>query len=516
LAGDKEVKTVALKDIKTGGFTMCRLTGFGTISSDNREDYGTRVSLGNVKTSLDLKETRIVTLEDDKAVKDTKIANLESDKNDKDNRVATLETDKNQKDTKISTMESDMALLASQVSLGNVRVSLGNLATRVTSLETLGIQGISNPVSWTNLTEINLSGEKITNGDFSSVTGGVPTNWVLQNGTLDADQLALGRVDGVNGAVAIQQMFSSPLAIGTKIIVKVERYDTNTGNAGFRLVKADGNIHGNVVQIPPSTGFVEYTVADHAMAGIRLDTLHGTRSISSISVFQGAISGGSVQAYAGGGLEKISGTNGFNAGASSVQKIDGNSDGYVQFQWSSDSVRVGLKYSDIDFNVDSPYLEIDSTTNTIGTKSVTPGDWFRIRHYASTNEIKYQRKETVYGQNPNFVFETASGSNYNYLSASRPLVISLDGSGTLTIGELYEVYTVRASDQALYLKDLDGNAKGYHSQGLRGVRFEAVEEVGQDYVTFYTEPTLTNGNDLYVDVSLYHVGARINDVTIVT
>ncbi len=510
------MKTVALKDIKTGGFTMCRLTGFGTISSDNREDYGTRVSLGNVKTSLDLKETRIVTLEDDKAVKDTKIANLESDKNDKDNRVATLETDKNQKDTKISTMESDMALLASQVSLGNVRVSLGNLATRVTSLETLGIQGISNPVSWTNLTEINLSGEKITNGDFSSVTGGVPTNWVLQNGTLDADQLALGRVDGVNGAVAIQQMFSSPLAIGTKIIVKVERYDTNTGNAGFRLVKADGNIHGNVVQIPPSTGFVEYTVADHAMAGIRLDTLHGTRSISSISVFQGAISGGSVQAYAGGGLEKISGTNGFNAGASSVQKIDGNSDGYVQFQWSSDSVRVGLKYSDIDFNVDSPYLEIDSTTNTIGTKSVTPGDWFRIRHYASTNEIKYQRKETVYGQNPNFVFETASGSNYNYLLASRPLVISLDGSGTLTIGELYEVYTVRASDQALYLKDLDGNAKGYHSQGLRGVRFEAVEEVGQDYATFYTEPTLTNGNDLYVDVSLYHVGARINDVTIVT
>ena len=108
----------------------------------------------------------------------------------------------------------------------------------------------------------------------------------------------------------------------------------------------------------------------------------------------------------------------------------------MQFQWSSDSVRVGLKYSDTDYDVDSPYLEIDSTTNTIGTKSVAPGDWFRIRHYASTNEIKYQRKETM--------------------------------------------------------------------------------GAGQDYVTFYTEPTLTNGNDLYIDVSLHHVGARINDVTIVT
>jgi hypothetical protein len=447
---------------------------------------------------LDVLKTEFET---DKQVKDTKIANLESDKNDKDTRVAALETDKNQKDTKMSTMESDMEALTN----------------RVSSLETLGISGISNAVSWTNLTEINLSGEKITNGDFSSVTGGVPTNWVLQNGTLDADQLALGRVDGVNGAVAIQQMFSSPLAIGTKIIVKVERYDTNTGNAGFRLVKADGNIHGNVVPIPPSPGFVEYTVADHALAGIRLDTLHGTRSISSISVFQGAISGGSVQAYAGGGLEKISGTNGFNAGASSVQKIDGNSDGYVQFQWSSDSVRVGLKYSDIDFNVDSPYLEIDSTTNTIGTKSVTPGDWFRIRHYASTNEIKYQRKETVYGQNPNFVFETASGSNYNYPSASRPKVISLDGTGNLTIGQLYQVSTVRPGDtQALYLRDLNGNGHGYHGQSTRGIRFEVVEEAGQDYVTFHTEPTLTNGSDLYVDTSFHSVGARINDVTIVT
>ena len=93
-------------------------------------------------------------------------------------------------------------------------------------------------------------------------------------------------------------------------------------------------------------------------------------------------------------------------------------------------------------------------------------------------------------------------------------MISLDGFGNLTIGELYEVYTVRASDQALYLRDLDGNAKGYHGQGTRGTRFEVVEEAGQDYVSFYTEPTLTNGNDLYVDVDTSSSWKRI--VTIVT
>ena len=74
----------------------------------------------------------------------------------------------------------------------------------------------------------------------------------------------------------------------------------------------------------------------------------------------------------------------------------------------------------------SPYLHINYATNTVGTKSVSPGDWFRIRHYAATNEIKYQRKETVYSQNTDD-FETASGSNYQYISTDRPTVISLDG-----------------------------------------------------------------------------------------
>jgi len=602
------VKTVALKDPNSGSFTMCRLTGFGTISSDDREQYGTRVSLGNVKTSLDLKESRIVTLEDDKvvkdskisaleddkAVKDTKIANLESDKNDKDTRVVALETDKNEKDTKMSTMESDMALLASQVSLGNVRVSLGNLATRVSSLETLGIKGISNAVSWTNLTEINLSGEKLTNGDFSQtayvqkpsyalptssnnsndlyifaegerpfiqalqtvsglyegniyrihilnfstnkikvytlegtqigwvnangqgtlweVVENEPTHWEKKNGSFDQSKLAQGIIKGVDGKVTIQQEFSQNIAQGTTLAFKID----SIGDVKFLPIKDTGQADSNnSFTVSASDGYGSHTTQT-VVSGFRVNTNTASVELSSVSIFQGAVSGGTVQAYAGGGLEKISGTSGFNAGASSVQKIDGNSDGYVQFQWSSDSVRVGLKYSDTDYDVDSPYLEIDSTTNTIGTKSVAPGDWFRIRHYASTNEIKYQRKETVYSQNPNFVFETASGSNYQYPASSRPLVISLNGTGTLTIGELYEVYTIRRTDQGIYLRDLDGNAKGWHGGSTRGSRYEVVEEAGQDYVTFYTEPTLTNGNDLYVDVSLYHVGARINDVTIVT
>ena len=50
--------------------------------------FGTKVSLGNVQNILDLKETRIVTLEDDKLVKDSKISALEDDKAVKDTKIA--------------------------------------------------------------------------------------------------------------------------------------------------------------------------------------------------------------------------------------------------------------------------------------------------------------------------------------------------------------------------------------------------------------------------------------------
>jgi hypothetical protein len=75
------VKTVALKNPGTGEFTMMQLTGFGSISADDRSQYtrdsdftnyqvtasdtfGTKVSLGNIKSSVSLHDTRLDTLED--------------------------------------------------------------------------------------------------------------------------------------------------------------------------------------------------------------------------------------------------------------------------------------------------------------------------------------------------------------------------------------------------------------------------------------------------------------------
>ena len=75
------MKTVALKNPNNGEFTMMQLSGFGTISADDRSQYtratdfndyqatasdtfGTKVSLGNIQSSVSLHDTRLDTLED--------------------------------------------------------------------------------------------------------------------------------------------------------------------------------------------------------------------------------------------------------------------------------------------------------------------------------------------------------------------------------------------------------------------------------------------------------------------
>ena len=53
----QKMKTVALKNPGTGEFTMMQLTGFGSISEDDRSQYATASSLSSV-------DTRVTTLED--------------------------------------------------------------------------------------------------------------------------------------------------------------------------------------------------------------------------------------------------------------------------------------------------------------------------------------------------------------------------------------------------------------------------------------------------------------------
>ena len=320
------------------------------------------------------------------------------------------------------------------------------------------IYTLTNFVSTSHMTHSGganiIIGQQTSNWELLSETIRKPYLWTVANGTLDQEKLAQGIIKGFDASAGVQQMFTTPLTIGTKIVVKVERSDTNSGSVAFKHVKLDGNTRGGDVHIPRDDGFVEYTVTDADMHGIRFATMFGSREIASVSVFQGEVSGGSVQANGNGGLEKIAGASAFNAGASSTNFIEGNSNGYVQFQWGAEfkSQRIGLTYQDVDFENINPFqMTINgnghvftngSTIFSGGNGWATQGDYFRIRHYASDNTVRFQRRQEIFN--------------------------------------------------------------------------EQNESLGEDYVTFHTHSDLTNGNNLYVDTSLFHIGSLLNDVLLAT
>ena len=183
------MKTVALKDPNTGLFTMMQLTGFGSISADDRSQYGTRVSLGNVKTSLDLKETRIGSLESDKIVKDTKIQNLE----DSATGIATNASNIATNTTNIATNASNIALNATDISALQTKTTPVDSYSETTYTNGL-VTGIS---TWSTSSKTNLVQTKsftYTNGllteieiaDGSNVTELTTTFTYDSNGNLES------------------------------------------------------------------------------------------------------------------------------------------------------------------------------------------------------------------------------------------------------------------------------------------------------------------------------------------
>lgn len=463
------------------------------------------------------------------------------------------------------------------------------------------------PVTWRNLSEINLSGEKLTNGDFSQtesvqdpsftlptspnaghannhtfaeadrplvedlqtgntyrmhvlnvnsgnarlheldgaqigwvvgrgtkweVVRNVPANWTLKSGTLDADKLAQGIVKGVGAEVRIEQMLAAPIPAGANLVAKVERTDTaEAGTVHIQALRANGTPFGSNKHIAYAPGFVEFA-PEQTMWGFRLVTAHGSREAGSVSLFQGEVAGGTVQAYTGGGLEKISGPNGWNAGASTVESIPGNAEGYVQFQWATagKSVKAGLAYADEDFADVEPFgLTINGNGHVYADGFpgeagwAEQGDWFRIRHDPVGNAVRFQRREPLYTANAELRAEgyaVSDNSDLGFFVAFHRAhnLGNVDGEPVaVTLGRGYEIAGWSAASNSLKIADDNGadvwlKLASDTAARVRGDEWEFAEQAGEDYVTFHAHPTTTNGTDLLFDASFFHVGARLNDV----
>ena len=212
-------------------------------------------------------------------------------------------------------------------------------------------------------------------------------------------------------------------------------------------------------------------------------------------------------------LTKIGGVDDFNTGGSSTNFIDGESNGYFQFQLSG-MMKIGVVYSDSDYNVDTPFswkfLQTQySHVLTSIAMPFTDGDWFRIRHYASENKIHFQRKQEVFGEDTDVVFIDGNANKGKFIFVN--LV-------NFTSGKLYEITEVGVVGNGgiMVTDDIGGerwlwNDRADKPDFIRGVAWQFTKSIGQGYVTEFIHPTSTNGNDLFLDVSLREIGASVND-----
>lgn len=265
--------------------------------------------------------------------------------------------------------------------------------------------------------------------------------WSVQSGSWGSTDQTNGVL---SGAVTIRQNVN--LGSGGVYDVTVDRTDTNSSLTS--KVKTSHAVtwlsHANAVATEADVahdGTARFEVTGTVPTYIELDTIDTSRIITSVSMTQSVLAGGTVQAGNNGTLEKIAGTDAWNAGASSTEYIGGQNEGYVQFQigQTGKDLKTGLTYADVDYGDADPFeMTFSGTDVSIGGSVRTTyisGDWFRIRHDSANNQIVYQKRQT-----------TANGL---------------------------------------------------------------------EYVTFYTDPTTTNGSNLYFDTSFYHLNGRINDVTMV-
>lgn len=436
-------------------------------------------------------------------------------------------------DVTVTSLENDWYRIDLQTTLnsGSAQIRFGALETgdevfaRNASFKAIG--------STTELLTSNSSfssGWTLNNTTIAQGSGVSLDGWSVTSGTVDQSKLAEGIIKGSGGQVLIQQTFSQNIAQGTDLVIKV----TGTGDIKFYPILSNGVVdNANSFDVLAVNGYAQHTTQS-VVSGFRISTMNGTREYSSVSIFQGEVSGGSVQTFTGGSIEKISGAGAYNAGASSVQKIDGQKDGYVQFQiaHATNSLKIGLVNQDHDFEVDAPWKmnfgggNIDMASPFIADHTpYVSGDWFRIRHYSTSNEIKFQKREDVYQSDATLRSSTyivSDDSDVGSYVVFLKTAVGQQTSGTdveVTLNRGYEIVGYSSASNQLKVLDDNGNnawlaLNNTSSYRNRGDAWEFATLAGQDYFTFYTHPVLSNGGDLYVDTVFHAVGARLNDVQI--
>ena len=255
----------------------------------------------------------------------------------------------------------------------------------------------------------NLGGNHLYRFNAPSVGEILINDWTKQTGGWDTSLLTgSNQLQAVNaGGVSIRQSISVSHGdiydISTTRVDNIESLITKikTSSVVKWLSHLDDinteadNFHNQTArfEVMDDTDITDFWVG--------LDTVSDQPIIDSVSMKKVIIASGTVEVLTNNTIQKVSGTDNWNAGASSIEYINGQGEGYIQFQMgtSGKAARVALVYEDTGYDIgDDAYamLFIGSRVFT-GTSINVPyvsGDWFRIRHDSANNKILYQKRNS--------------------------------------------------------------------------------------------------------------------------
>ena len=251
---------------------------------------------------------------------------------------------------------------------------------------------------------IQLSDNHIYRFNAPTIGGIIINDWSKQSGHFDIDLLSTSnQIKSANtGGVSIRQNIS--VSLGDVYDVFTTRDDSETSLATKIRTSTPVKWLSHLDDINDEADILDdqearFQVLNTTDFYIEVDTVNELNIISQVNMKKVVIADGSIEELTNNTIRKISGGDGWNAGASSAEYIDGQGEGYIQFQiaQSGKSIKVGLTYQDIDYNVIIPYQMLFTGTHVLIENSQYPygtGDWFRIRHDSVNNQILYQKRDS--------------------------------------------------------------------------------------------------------------------------
>ena len=278
----------------------------------------------------------------------------------------------------------------------------------------------------------NLTSNLASNHTYKTnkpIIGGITlSNWTVTAGELNITLLSTNDAIQSNTNSILKLTQSISVSNNDIYEITINRSDTNTVSPlklEFPLAIENMNTTSTAISFDVAHGSkLRFKILDSTNFSLTINTVDNLPVITSIEMKKIILSGGTVAESTNNTIYKITGGSAWNAGASSQEFINGQSDGYVQFQLGlgDKDLKVGLVYSDVDFEDTEPFemsfigsnVEIEGSART----TYVVGDYFRIEHFSATNRIQYQKKDSNGVYQKFYTHSTTTIGNNLYLDTS--------------------------------------------------------------------------------------------------